>query len=123
MHTTASHCILEQECPHPVPSAPLCSAGRETECLHDVQGPQPTVLLSRTAGCRVTANPHECRGPCPRRGKTAVCPQPPAPRGPGMLFLPGLEAPAGRLWGEWVGAGAQGPERQMSPISVLPQLA
>lgn len=26
-------------------------------------------------------------------------------------------------WGEWAGAGAEGPERQMSPISVLPRLA
>ena len=26
-------------------------------------------------------------------------------------------------WGEWAGAGAKGPERQMSPISVLPWLA
>lgn len=41
----------------------------------------------------------------------------------GLLFLPGLEAPAGRLWGEWVEVAAKGPERQMSPISVLPQLA
>ena len=52
-------------------------------------------------------------------GKKAVLTQ----GGPGMLFLPGPETPAGRLWGEWAGAGAKGPERQMSPISVLPQLA
>lgn len=39
---------------------------------------------------------------------------------PDLLSLPALEAPAERLWGEWAGAGAKGPERQMSPISVLP---
>lgn len=44
----------------------------------------------------------------------------------GLLFHRGLEAPEGRVWGKWAGdragrgAGAKGPERQMSPISVLP---
>lgn len=40
----------------------------------------------------------------------------------GLLFHGGLEDPKGRVWGKWAGSGARakGPERQMSPISVLP---
>lgn len=43
----------------------------------------------------------------------------------GLLLHRGLEAPEGRVWGKWAGdgagrgAGAKGPERRMSPISVL----
>lgn len=59
----------------------------------------------------------------PTQGQDSSVSPTPRPQRTRHVFLPGLEAPAGRLWGEWVGAGAQGPERQMSPISVLPQLA
>lgn len=107
--------------------SPLCYVGGEMACLRNTHcTPQ-----QRDSGL-CNHNNHQTWGvSCPHRaaargwgggeveGKKAGL----APGGHGMLFLPGLEAPAGRLWGEWAGAGAKGPERQMSPISVLSRLA
>lgn len=110
--------------------SPLCYVGWEMECLRNMQGPQPTVVLNRgTAGCRIT--PTTRNGECPahtgpRLGWVGVW----KARKQGSL-REDMACGSSQVWrllqedsgGEWAGAGAKGPERQMSPISVLPQLA
>lgn len=120
-HTTASARVLGQDVL--VPQSPLCCLGWEMECLRTLcpeqrcgsaQNHAPTSRTRELSGSR-RARAGGWGGVGGEHSRAALT------RGePDLLSLPALEAPAERLWGEWAGAGAKGPERQMSPISVLP---